>query len=154
MSMFDTLPRSWKTHATVKIVAAAFTLALAMLSDSAYALTQRKNGVVWTYDTEDGRAVILEVPTSTKGAVTVPSKLGGFPVVGVLDIGSTSYSGWRGFAGCDKITSITFPSSVLYISEGAFYGCTKLKSVKFSGSVEWIGPDAFYQCSRLKKSCS
>ena len=151
MSMCGIWQRSRRTHATVKILAAAFTLALALLSDSAYALTQRKNGVVWTYDTEDGRSVILSVPMSTKGAVTVPPKLGGFPVVGVLDIGSTSYSGWLGFALCDKITSITFPSSLLYISENAFYGCRNLKSVTFTGSVEWIGPDAFGECSRLKK---
>ena len=77
------------------------------------------------------------------------------------------------FAGADKLTSITIPSTVKQIDEGAFIKCTGLKSVtipdkvtiideaafsecanissvKLSDTIKELGKNAFYKCTSLK----
>ena len=41
------------------------------------------------------------------------------------------------FFGCDKLTSITIPSSMTYIGESAFFGCYGLASVNISDIASW-----------------
>lgn len=54
------------------------------------------------------------------------------------------------FADDDRITSITFPESLLAIGEGSFCGCAKLESVTFSSSVTEL-TNVFCDCPRLRE---
>ena len=55
------------------------------------------------------------------------------------------------FAGCTNITSITVPSGVETIGEGAFEGCTNLTEINLPDSVTTIGESAFEGCSNLSE---
>lgn len=54
------------------------------------------------------------------------------------------------FSGCDKLTSITLPSSVASIGASAFNGCSSLKSIAIPNGVTAIKDNVFYNCSSLK----
>ncbi|MBR2010884.1 MAG: leucine-rich repeat domain-containing protein [Clostridia bacterium] len=53
------------------------------------------------------------------------------------------------FYGCNGLTSVTLPSSVKSICEGAFFECNNLASVIIPTSVTSIGKYAFDDCSSL-----
>lgn len=54
------------------------------------------------------------------------------------------------FAGNSTIRSVKIPSSVEKIEYGAFYGCTSLKGVTIPNSVETIETGAFAECTKLR----
>ena len=54
--------------------------------------------------------------------------------------------GYRAFAGCYSLTSITIPNSVKSIDYGAFDGCSSLTSITIPESVTSIGGSAFSGC--------
>ena len=108
------------------------------------------NGYSWKYYVDDAGGAILckaggysespavePVPT---GNVTIPSSLGGHPVVEI---------GRYAFHGCTGLTSVTIPSSVKVIGKHAFDGCTGLKSVNGMLGVKSIDYEAFYDCTGL-----
>ena len=108
------------------------------------------NGYSWKYYlNEDGSAILCDsggysdspgIEPAPSGAVTVPSSLGGHPVV---EIGS------HAFYKCTGLTSVTIPSSVKVIGEYAFYGCSGLKSISGMQGVKSIEGYAFYECTAL-----
>ena len=51
---------------------------------------------------------------------------------------------------CEKMTSITIPSSVKRIGERAFLMCQNLKVIDIPGGVTSIGKQAFYYCSSVE----
>ena len=53
------------------------------------------------------------------------------------------------FWDCTNLTSVTIPSSVTSIGEGAFSGCTNLTSIDIPNSVTSIGDYAFNDCTGL-----
>ena len=74
----------------------------------------------YTYAVYDGTATITGVSSSASGDITIPTTIGGYPVVCI---------GSKAFRNCPKITSITVPDSVESIASGAFSGCSNLKSI-------------------------
>ena len=84
----------------------------------------------YTYSVSNGEATITDVSTSISGDVTIPSTLGGYPVVGINDYA---------FEYCSKITSITIPDSVTSIGDYAFSRCSGLTSITIPDSVTIIG---------------
>ena len=122
-------------------------VAVLFASISAFGLTATVDGIKWTYTVSNGKASLgggttstPAVSTSTSGAITIPSKLGGYSVTSI---------GKYAFDGCTKLTSVTIPDSVTIIESAAFYGCSGLTSVTIPASVKSIDRIAFYNCSGL-----
>ena len=96
----------------------------------------------YTYSVSKGKATITDVNDSISGNVTIPSKLGGYPVTGIGD---------KALYKCTGLTSVTIPDSVTSIGEEAFNGCTRLKSVTIGKNMKNIGFYAFYNCTGLTR---
>lgn len=101
------------------------------------------------YSVKDGYATI-DSYLGKGGAVNIPEKLGGYPVIA---IGYNAFSGVGGGAG-QKITSVTIASGIEKIENNAFSSCTKLTSVAIPASVTYIGERAFSGSPGVVIKCS
>lgn len=92
----------------------------------------------YTYYLLDSEATIVKA--DVKGNVTIPSKLGGKKVTGIL-----SYA----FSGLSKLTGITVPEGVKFIGKAAFKdsGITK---ITLPATLTDIDENAFQYCKQLK----
>ena len=111
------------------------TLLAALAAFGAWAETEIVDGVEWTYTIENGEAFVgpssyRAIPTSTSGAIIIPSTLSGYPVTHIC---------YRAFSGCSGLTSVTIPDSVTSIGKGAFYGCNGLTSVRIPDGMTNVG---------------
>ena len=107
--------------------------------------TETVDGIKWTYHIIEGGAEIYNhdytaIDDTTAGAITVPSTLGGFPVVSIGDYA---------FQDCDALTAVTIPAGVRNIGSEAFWGCTALSSVALPVGLQTIDDWAFDECSSL-----
>lgn len=126
---------------TVLRLSAAAAAALPAIRACAY--TQVVDGIEWSYVRNAGSATVFDpsykaaIPTSTSGAITIPSKLGDCPVTDIGDLA---------FAACGQLTGVTIPDGVTSIGESAFVACGGLESVAIPNSVTRIGKYAFGAC--------
>ena len=118
-------------------VSADPTLDLIATYDSDYTAMFEKK---LTYIVNNGEATITGCDPSVTGALTIPSVLGGYPVVAV---------GSRAFYNNTAITSVVIPDSVTEIGSYAFAGCSNLTGVTVGNSVASIGTFAFNSCTSL-----
>ena len=93
-----------------------------------------------TYEVQNGKVTITGCKESASGKLTIPSKIGGYPVTKI---------GQEAFSGCSELTSVKIPDGVTSIGENAFSGCANLKSVTVPDSVKSIGKFAFFCCLNL-----
>lgn len=143
-----------------------------LLASTAMADTWKDaKGVVWHYTVSGGKAVVMNemsgsaIPESTSGAITVPSKLGGYPVTTIgpdafsycskltsvtIPSGVTAIK-WDAFSDCSSLKSVTIPDTVTEIGFAAFSGCEALESVTIPAGVTILSDNVFYDCSSLKK---
>lgn len=103
-----------------------------IFSISLKAATATVDGVTWTYTVSNEKVTLgggssssTAIRTSTSGAVTIPSALGGYAVVRIGDYA---------FYGC-RLTRVTIPNSVTSIGDSAFYNCSGLTGVTIPNSV-------------------
>ena len=73
---------------------------------------------------DSGYATLTECDPAATGEVVIPSSADGYPVTVIEE-----YS----FSSCDKVTSVTIPSSVTEIQKSVFPSCSSLKEFKLSG---------------------
>jgi len=133
------------TRKLIAMLTVAVAAAMPIIAD-----TETVDGITWTYrEFFNGQASLgmeLEassgtaVPTSTSGAITIPSTLGGKPV--------TRIGRWA-FFGCSQLTNVTIPESVKWIESYAFGDCSGLKSVTIPDGVVFIWDYTFSGCSGL-----
>jgi len=117
--------------------------------------------------TKDDSGVVIKRYTGTQRAVTIPTKIQGYPVkeiadnafsregtnttsltsivipVGVVSIGNSAFSSQS------SLTSVTIPVGVTFIGNSAFAGCSSLATVTIPASVTSIGDYVFSGCSKL-----
>ena len=156
--------RQFQRGSTMKKIHFLFAVWVALaLQLAVWGATETVEGITWTYTVFDGTAELggggtasmgsgedwwdeggyyhgQAVPTSTIGAIAIPSSLGGYPV--------RSIGEWA-FSGCSGLTSVTIPDSVTSIGYEAFSGCSGLTNVTIGNGVTRIGEWAFSGCSGL-----
>ena len=125
------------------LLAAALLFAWGLRADTATV-----DGYTYTYSVTDGKVTIgtgtineTAISPRPTGHVTVPSSLGGFPVVGI---------GEYAFYNCYELEGVTIPEGVAAIGEYAFWNCFRLEGVTIPESVTSIGQYAFQWCGGLK----
>ena len=73
-----------------------------------------------------------------------------------IDLSDTQITtiGDSAFEGCEKLTTVTLPSTVATIDYQAFYDCDSLTSIDLSGctSLTTIGQSAFERCDKSDNS--
>ena len=77
----------------------------------------------YRYTVENGAATIVRCNNSVSGDITLPTKLGGYPVKGVARIA---------FLNCENITGITISENITKIESLTFGGLRSLKSITVS----------------------
>ena len=141
----------------------ALTFAAATLSAGLMAEVAQIDGTEWTYSLDNGHAVIEGVTDGFEGSLSIPSKLGGYPVkyIGAeafsLQTGITSVTipegiteiGDYAFSECDGLTKVVFPNSLTHIGGYAFYYCMNLESINLPDTLQSIGLQAFIGCYGL-----
>ena len=122
----------------------AFLVTTMLLTTTALANTATVDGITWTYTVSDGKVSIggpsKAIPVSTTGSISIPSTLGGMPVVNISD---------SAFYRCSGLTSVSICSGITNIGNYAFQNCTSLESITIPDGVSRIGWDAFMGCSAL-----
>ena len=117
----------------------------------------------YTYKVTNGEATITDCDESISGNITIPSKLGGYPVTriepwafercsrltGVTIPNGVTSIGEYTFYYCESLTRVTIPNSVTSIGNRAFSGCSSLTSINIPNKVTSIGEYAFYYCESL-----
>lgn len=100
----------------------------------------------FTYEVGSNGAVITGY-LGKDGDVSIPARLGGFPVVAISD---------RAFAGRTDLVSVTLPEGVVTVGWFAFSGCVSLTCVSIPQSVTMIEYGAFENCttSTLTVQCA
>lgn len=77
--------------------------------------------------------------TDIYGAIEIPEYYDGLPVTEIDD-----------FFACDRITSVSIPSTVERIANNAFRSCSMLETITFSEGLKTIGNYAFNGCTSIK----
>ena len=120
------------------------------------------------YNLNDGYAQVGDgemcIDSLRAGHLTIPSSVKGLDVVIVGDeafhgcnlltsvlMPNTMLQIWyNAFAGCTGLTDIYLPDGVSYIGGRAFNGCENLRTLRLSKQISTIGNYAFAGCRRLK----
>lgn len=146
------------------LVAALFLITLAPVGAMQVALASDDERF-YQYELTDGEATITGY-TGTNTVLTIPSTLGGYPVVAIDNYFEITHKnsitqvtipdsvlsiGNAAFYGFSSLESVTLPAGLTAISGSLFYGCIALTTLELPASVTSIGSSAFYNCSSLKE---
>ncbi len=117
----------------------------------------------YTYTVSNGEVTIKDCDTSVSGAITIPSRINGYPVTIIGNYAfenctgltivkipdSVTIIGNYAFKKCTGLTSVEIPDSVTRTGTATFEGCTGLTSLEIPDSVTIIGGFAFCGCTGL-----
>ncbi len=94
------------------------------------------------FEYEKGKSgvIVTGFTGEPKAAVIIPDEIDGYPVTEI---------GYNAFLGCDTLTEITLPKSVISIGDMAFSGCSSLVRIELPDGLTVIGNSAFDGCSSL-----
>ena len=118
------------------------------LSTTAFAVSYEgttSDGFMWVEaipPTGDASCTIVGY-SGNGGDITIPNQINNTPVKFI--------SNNNVFSNSKSITSVTIPSSVVSIGDGAFSGCTNLTKVIMPNSIKTIGDYAFSDCTNLSE---
>ena len=129
----------WEVTMKKKILLTLMLVVFGVLFFGAFSVSAETDGI-YTYKVESRKVTITDCDVSASGTITIPSRLGGYPVTAI---------GGHAFWGCDNITSIIIPNGVTGIYDGAFSFCNNLKSVEIGSGVTYKSYTAFGPCNSL-----
>ncbi len=135
---------------------------LTMLCIGSVSIASAETSSYYTYTVSNDQATITSISTSVSGAITIPSTLGGYPVVAIAGSAckgraeltsvvipnSVTSIGAYAFSNCDALQSVKMGTGMKTVSDFAFANCDYLKSVDL-GETTYIGTAAFYNCPML-----
>lgn len=102
------------------------------------------DGLNYLLDSTDKTAIVSTQPTTLSGTITIPSS---------VTYSGSSYSvtalAAKAFQGCNRITSVSIPSSITSLSNECFSNCSGLKSITIPTSVTSLGSYCFWSCDCL-----
>jgi len=87
----------------------------------------------------NGNSITITTYTGSESAIAIPSTIAGLPVT---EIGPNAFDS-------RIMTSVSIPSSVIWIGRNAFSRCLRLNSATIPSNVTTIGNSAFYGCTAL-----
>ena len=119
----------------------------------------------WFNNLSDGLIYINNILYAYKGDVT-PGNSDIVIKEGIVEINASAFKG-KGitsisfpsslklieegaFQNCDKLITISLPDTIFSISSYTFNNCINLETVNIPSSIKVIGGNAFYNCSNLK----
>lgn len=117
-------------------------LAIAAVSFSAQAATEKTSGNFKYVVLSNGTVEITEYNSTFTSSVTIPSKLDGKTVSSI---------GQAAFQYHHELKTVVIPNTVKSIGHGAFMFCGSLTSVNLPSSVTKLGSYVFEGCSALSK---
>jgi hypothetical protein len=143
-----------------------FTVVFLLIGTTVFAQTEADFDVGLT---DDNTGVVITKYTGKQSMVKIPDTIQGMPVreigntafyrnstitsviipEGVTEIQGNNGPGGGAFSLCDKLVSITFPSTMKKIGGFAFGGCFSLRQVTIPEGVTEIGSTAFASCRSL-----
>lgn len=94
-----------------------------------------------TYYIGNGEAIAMSCDENTRGAVTIPAQIEGYPVT---KINNSAFQG-------SSITSIHLPETVIHIGEHAFQQCFYLEKVVIPSGITKINDYVFDNCWALEQ---
>ena len=115
------------------------------LEENTCSLFGRREQKIWV-DPETGiptwgeETYYTAVDTETKGDVTIPTKAGGYFVVGVSNLA---------FRNCNNLTAVGFDEGIQFIGDQAFEGCESLREVYLPSTIQGFGINCFAMLSEL-----
>ena len=109
--------------------------------DSATAGETECSSGAYVFLVREGGAIITVADDTLNGEVTLPDKLNGYPVTGIM---------FSAFHGCNRITKLVLPSTVTSIGARAFENCTALKEIVLPSDLKTIKDYAFMGCNSLE----
>ncbi len=105
-----------------------FMLCLCALPATVFALSSGVLKFTISNDYGETGIVITGCNTSAEGDLVIPDTILNLPVLGI---------DYEAFSGCSKLTSITIPLKVEYLSPDMFTGCTSLQAVYVNKDSEY-----------------
>lgn len=116
------------------------------------------------YETDSTGEKIVDLRTSPKGEIIIPSQINGKYIIAIgdnvfanLQITDVFFEdnsqieiiGESAFGECRKLKKVEFPDSLVFIDKYAFQ-CTDINGIWLDKNVSEIGDYAFYNCKSLK----
>ncbi|MBR4063417.1 MAG: leucine-rich repeat protein [Clostridia bacterium] len=98
-------------------------------------------GLEYTLAIDEDYYTVTGIGTCLDTEIVIPAIYKGKPVTGI---------GCNVFAGCTRITSVSFPDCLGAIDMSAFSNCNAIKSIFIPKSVIYIGWNTFSGCSSLE----